>query len=95
MIQYREIVDLMLTMVQAGTEQAADLGYGDDAYFAALEATLDAAVKLLGDLPDKSRQAATQRLLLIAKRAADIGGVTETTFATSPLGRTRCPAVRR
>ena len=30
-------VDLMLDFVEAGTEQAADLGYGDDAYFAALE----------------------------------------------------------
>jgi hypothetical protein len=30
-------VDLMLTFVEAGTEQAVDLGYGDDAYFSALE----------------------------------------------------------
>ena len=30
-------VDLMLTFVEAGTEQAADLGYGDDAYFNALQ----------------------------------------------------------
>lgn len=27
------VVDLLLTFVEAGTEQAADLGYGDDAYF--------------------------------------------------------------
>ena len=25
-------VDLMLTFVEAGTEQTADLGYGEDAY---------------------------------------------------------------
>jgi hypothetical protein len=29
-------VDLMLTFLEAGTEQAADLGYGDEAYFGAL-----------------------------------------------------------
>jgi len=28
-------VDLMLTCLEAGTEQAADLGYGDESYFAA------------------------------------------------------------
>ena len=26
-------VDLMLTFIEVGTEQAADLGYGDEAYF--------------------------------------------------------------
>ena len=31
------VVDLMLAMVEAGTEQAVDLGYADEAYFAALE----------------------------------------------------------
>ena len=32
------VVDLMLSMVEAGTEQAADVGYGDDAYFGCLRA---------------------------------------------------------
>jgi hypothetical protein len=31
----------MLTFVEAGTEQAADLGYGDEAYFKALQIRLD------------------------------------------------------
>ena len=38
-------VDLMLTFVEAGTEQAADLGYGDEAYFDALQIRLDAVAK--------------------------------------------------
>lgn len=38
-------VDLMLTVVEAGTEQAADLGYGDEAYFDALQIRLDAVAK--------------------------------------------------
>jgi hypothetical protein len=29
-------IDLMLTFVEAGTEQAIDLGYGDDADFSAI-----------------------------------------------------------
>ncbi len=66
-------VDLMLTMVEAGTEQAVDLGYGDDKYFASLETAIDGAVKLLADLPAESRREATERLVRIANRAADIG----------------------
>lgn len=66
-------VDLMLTMLAAGTEQAVELGYGDDTYFAALETTMDAAVKLLADLPAESRREATQSLVRIAKRAGGIG----------------------
>ena len=33
-----------MTLVEAGTEQAADVGYGDDGYIAAL-----------GELPDEAR----------------------------------------
>src|SRR5712692_1777478 len=44
-------VDLMLEFVEAGTEQAADLGYGDDAYFAALERRVKAVVQSLDALP--------------------------------------------
>jgi len=32
--------DLMLSFIEAGTEQSADLGYGDDGYFTALERKL-------------------------------------------------------
>ncbi len=66
-------VDLMLTMVEEGTKQASDLGYGDDAYFAALETTLDAVVKLIRVLPARARQAATERIVRVSERAADIG----------------------
>jgi hypothetical protein len=38
------VVDLMLAMVEAGTEQAADLGYGDDAYFGSLARVLRSVV---------------------------------------------------
>jgi hypothetical protein len=31
----------MLTFIEAGTAQAADLGYGDEAYFDALQIRLD------------------------------------------------------
>ena len=37
--------DLMLTFVEAGTEQAADLGYGDEQYFSAMERKVDAVLK--------------------------------------------------
>src|SRR2546428_12744775 len=38
-------VDLMLTFIESGTEQAADLGYGDENYFSALENKIDAVTK--------------------------------------------------
>ena len=40
-------IELMLTFVEAGTAQAADLGYGDDRYFASLEGMLTKVLKLL------------------------------------------------
>jgi hypothetical protein len=40
-------VDLMLTFVEAGTEQAADLGYGDDDYFNALASRLNDVAKVI------------------------------------------------
>lgn len=43
-------VDLLLEFVEAGTEQAADLGFGDDAYFAALERKLRSAPSIGGSL---------------------------------------------
>ena len=41
----------MLTFIEVGTEQAADLGYGDEAYFDALQIRLDAVAKEFGTLP--------------------------------------------
>ena len=61
-------VDLMLTFVEAGTEQAADLGYGDDSYFNALETKLNAIAKLFDELPASARAATTFRLRQVRNR---------------------------
>ncbi len=66
-------VDLMLTFVEAGTEQAADLGYGDEAYFAALQIRLDAVAKAFDTLPAKVRANVRARLGRIRVRAHDVG----------------------
>ena len=50
-------VDLMLSFVEVGTEQAADLGYGEERYFEALERTLDDIVVALVELSPDSRRA--------------------------------------
>ena len=66
-------VDLMLTFVEAGTEQAADLGYGDEAYFSALESRLDAVAKAFDTLPTNVRANVRARLGRIQVRAQDVG----------------------
>jgi hypothetical protein len=66
-------VDLMLTFVEAGTEQAADLGYGDDAYFDALQIRLDAVAKEFDTLPADLRENVRARLGRIQVRAQDVG----------------------
>ncbi len=66
-------VDLMLTFIEAGTEQAADLGYGDDAYFAALERKVDEVVKSLPALPADVQAQAIARLVRVRDRAKQIG----------------------
>ena len=66
-------VDLMLTFLEAGTEQAADLGYGDESYFMALERKLDAIAKAWTDLSAEARAEATKRLEWIRDRAKAIG----------------------
>lgn len=66
-------VDLMLTFVEAGTEQAADLGYGDDAYFNALVSRLNAVAKVFADLPEAVRETTLARLERIRSRARNIG----------------------
>lgn len=65
-------VDLMLAMVEAGTEQAADLGYGDDAYFASLERVLRSVVDALPSLPESARRSIEQRLLKVAQTAEPV-----------------------
>lgn len=66
-------VDLMLTCVEAGTEQAADLGYGDEAYFNALENRLHAVAKAFDTLPADVRANARARLEGIQAGARHIG----------------------
>jgi len=66
-------VDLMLTFLEAGTEQAADLGYGDENYFSALENKLDAIAKSWGTLPAEVRAKAATRLAWVQGRAQQIG----------------------
>ena len=66
-------VDLMLTFVEAGTEQAADLGYGDEAYFDALQIRLDAVAKEFDTLPAEVRANVRARLGRIQERAHHVG----------------------
>ena len=66
-------VDLMLTFIEAGTEQAADLGYGDENYFSALENKLDAIAKSWRTLPAEARAKAAARLAWVQRRAQQIG----------------------
>lgn len=67
------VVDLLLTFVEAGTRQAADLGYGDDSYFSTLERKLHEAVGLLDALPDEARGAAVARVVRLGKFQDQIG----------------------
>ncbi len=66
-------VDLMLTFVEAGTEQAADFGYGDESYFSALENKLDAIAKAWRTLPAEARTTTAARLARVQQRASAIG----------------------
>ena len=66
-------VDLMVAMVEAGTEQAVDLGYADEAYFAALERVLRSVVDALPSLPESARSSIVKRLRHVAERAGSTG----------------------
>lgn len=66
-------VDLMLDFVEAGTAQAADLGYGDDTYFAALERKVTEIVGLLDTLPPAERRPRAERLIRLGEYQGAIG----------------------
>ena len=66
-------VDLMLAMVEAGTEQAVDLGYGNEAYFGSLERVLESVVDALKSVAESARPAIVERLGQLAKRAESTG----------------------
>lgn len=67
------VVDLLLTFVEEGTEQAADLGYGDEAYFSTLERKVDEAMSMLDALPDEARGEAVARFIRLAEYQQTIG----------------------
>ena len=66
-------VDLILEFVEAGTEQAADLGYGDDAYFGALERQVHEVVRLLPTVADEQRRRLEARLIQLGRFRDQIG----------------------
>lgn len=66
-------IDLMLALVEAGTEQSLDLGYANEAYFASLERVLESVVEAFSSLPVAARPSAVQRLHQLALRAQPIG----------------------
>jgi len=63
----------MLAMVEAGTEQAVDLGYANEAYFASLERVLESVVDALSSLPESAQPSIVERLRQVAKRAESTG----------------------
>ena len=66
-------VDLMLALVEAGTEQAVDLGYANEAYFGSLERVLESVVEALPSLPVAARPNIVQRLHQVTVRAQSTG----------------------
>jgi hypothetical protein len=66
-------VDLMLVLVEAGTEQAVDLGYANEGYFASLERVLESVVGALPSVPEAERPAIVERLRQLTARAASTG----------------------
>jgi hypothetical protein len=66
-------VDLLLTFVEEGTEQAADLGYGDERYFAALLRAVDSIIDAFPTLPKPMQTVFWTRLHEAQQRGTHIG----------------------
>jgi hypothetical protein len=66
-------VDLLLSLLEAGTEQAVDLGYGDERYFGSLLGSAERIIAILPELPVAAGMRARARLLTVAQRAAGSG----------------------
>jgi hypothetical protein len=67
-------IDLMVALIEAGTEQAVDLGFGDDdSYFASLERVLESVVEALPSLPGEAQPNLVQRLRRVAERSEPTG----------------------
>jgi hypothetical protein len=91
-----------LTFVEAGTEQAADLGCGDDAYFATLERKVREVVAALSVLPDSVRGEAMARLVRLGRYQNRLGwgygdylGDVATTVRAGHVGRLSRSVVTR
>jgi len=65
--------ELMLTFVEQGTGFAADLGYGDEDFFASLEGMLSRALDGLQRCTEWFRQSMEPRLIRLSKLASNIG----------------------
>lgn len=92
-------VDLMLAMVEAGTEQAVDLAYANEAYFVSLERVLESVVGALPSVPESARLTIVERLRQLAKKAESTGwgygdAVREITMAAISPGAGRRPLRR-
>jgi hypothetical protein len=66
-------IDLMLVFVEMGTAFAADLGYGENDFFSALEKMLSRALILLRRGSKELRQSIRPRLVRLSASARDIG----------------------
>lgn len=66
-------LDLLLTLVEAGSDLAADTGHGDYAYFGALEKMLVEAIARIRSLPATEWPQWQERLDGIVTRSASIG----------------------
>ena len=66
-------VDLRLTFIEAGTEQAVDLGYGDDQYFGTLARQARAIAKSWPALPVKPQERMVTRLRAVRDRGKSLG----------------------
>ena len=65
--------DLIRLFVEMGTAFAADLGYGEDEFFSALENMLSRALDLLRDGSDDLTQSMRSRLVRLSGSARDLG----------------------
>jgi hypothetical protein len=66
-------VELMLLFVETGTAFAADLGYGEDGFFSALENMLSRALNLLRRANAELRQSMRPRLVRLSASARGLG----------------------
>jgi hypothetical protein len=65
--------DLMLTFVEQGTALAADLGYGDDGFFSALEEMLSRVLQALQRVTEEIRRTMRPRLIDLSELARNLG----------------------